>query len=258
MTCGAESVTKRSGASRDGRMLHRPPPLMRIFRPPSAVRSSTITCAGRGGEDGRHQSGGAGADNHNRGLQRLHFITAGRGSLRHTTLPAEEMMRRRILPQSSAAFMVAAATALAVDRCDRRRLAAGRRHGRGGGGVCHDPAARSAEGRASCDARLARAGDSARWRPRSSFCYPLRKLEPGMGCGGSGSASWWRFSSPSTPSGKATVCIAMRRLCAYSPFSRFHSSLRPRPTHRIASPFADAAEVFGGGGPPLSHDGALP
>ena len=41
-----ESVTNRSGAMTEGRMLQRPPPLIRILRPPSAVRSSTTTGAG--------------------------------------------------------------------------------------------------------------------------------------------------------------------------------------------------------------------
>ena len=40
---GEASVTKRSGAGMEGRMLHRPPPLMRIFRPPSAVPSIRTT-----------------------------------------------------------------------------------------------------------------------------------------------------------------------------------------------------------------------
>ncbi len=40
-----ESVTKRDSSTRAGRMLHRPPPLMRIFRPPSAVRSRRSVCA---------------------------------------------------------------------------------------------------------------------------------------------------------------------------------------------------------------------
>ena len=35
------SVTKRFGASTDGSTLHRPPPLMRILRPPPGVRSMT-------------------------------------------------------------------------------------------------------------------------------------------------------------------------------------------------------------------------
>src|SRR5262245_15431186 len=43
MTCAGDSVTKRSGAIEEGRTLQRPPPLMRIFRPPSRVRSSTST-----------------------------------------------------------------------------------------------------------------------------------------------------------------------------------------------------------------------
>ncbi len=34
-----ESVTKRRSSTRAGRMLQRPPPLIRILRPPSAVRS---------------------------------------------------------------------------------------------------------------------------------------------------------------------------------------------------------------------------
>src|ERR1019366_8373970 len=40
-----ESVTNRDSSSRAGRMLHRPPPLMRILRPPSFVRSSRIVSA---------------------------------------------------------------------------------------------------------------------------------------------------------------------------------------------------------------------
>jgi len=40
-----ESVTNRSGASTEGRTLQRPPPLIRIFRPPSAVRSSSSVSA---------------------------------------------------------------------------------------------------------------------------------------------------------------------------------------------------------------------
>ena len=47
MRCAGESVTKRSGARTDGRMLQRPPPLMRIFRPPSGVRSMSRTSAPR-------------------------------------------------------------------------------------------------------------------------------------------------------------------------------------------------------------------
>ena len=39
---GDESVTKREGSSVAGRMLHRPPPLIRIFLPPSGVLSSRI------------------------------------------------------------------------------------------------------------------------------------------------------------------------------------------------------------------------
>ena len=38
-----ESVTKRSGSSAEGRTLQRPPPLMRILRPPSRVRSRRRT-----------------------------------------------------------------------------------------------------------------------------------------------------------------------------------------------------------------------
>ena len=41
--CGGESVTKRSGVATDGNTLHRPPPLMRILRPPSLVRSISVT-----------------------------------------------------------------------------------------------------------------------------------------------------------------------------------------------------------------------
>ena len=43
---GEESVTKRSGASAAGSMLQRPPPLTRILRPPSRVRSSRTTSPG--------------------------------------------------------------------------------------------------------------------------------------------------------------------------------------------------------------------
>ena len=43
MLLGDESVTKRVRSADDGRMLQRPPPLMRIFRPPSCVRSRSIT-----------------------------------------------------------------------------------------------------------------------------------------------------------------------------------------------------------------------
>ena len=43
IVAGEEAVTYRDGSSSDGRMLHRPPPLMRIFRPPSFVRSSSTT-----------------------------------------------------------------------------------------------------------------------------------------------------------------------------------------------------------------------
>ena len=43
--CGDESVTKRDSSSRAGRMLQRPPPLIRILRPPSAVRSTSVVCA---------------------------------------------------------------------------------------------------------------------------------------------------------------------------------------------------------------------
>ena len=61
--CGGESVTKRDSSSRAGRMLQRPPPLIRILRPPSAVRSrSSRLGAGRGGKDRRHRPGRAGAD----------------------------------------------------------------------------------------------------------------------------------------------------------------------------------------------------
>jgi len=40
---GEEAVTKRAGVSWEGSTLQRPPPLMRIFRPPSRVRSSKRT-----------------------------------------------------------------------------------------------------------------------------------------------------------------------------------------------------------------------
>ena len=43
--CGEESVTKRVSSTRAGRMLQRPPPLMRILRPPSRVRSSSSVSA---------------------------------------------------------------------------------------------------------------------------------------------------------------------------------------------------------------------
>ena len=42
---GEESVTKRRSSTREGRMLQRPPPLMRILRPPSLVRSSSSDSA---------------------------------------------------------------------------------------------------------------------------------------------------------------------------------------------------------------------
>ena len=42
---GEESVTKRDSSTRVGRMLQRPPPLMRILRPPSRVRSSSSVSA---------------------------------------------------------------------------------------------------------------------------------------------------------------------------------------------------------------------
>ncbi len=42
---GADSLTKRPGAAVDGSTLQRPPPLMRILRPPSAVRSRSVTAA---------------------------------------------------------------------------------------------------------------------------------------------------------------------------------------------------------------------
>ena len=38
-----ESVTNRVTSSSEGRMLQRPPPLIRIFLPPSTVRSSSST-----------------------------------------------------------------------------------------------------------------------------------------------------------------------------------------------------------------------
>jgi hypothetical protein len=43
--CGGESVTKRSGASTEGSTLQRPPPLIRILRPPSRVLSSSSVSA---------------------------------------------------------------------------------------------------------------------------------------------------------------------------------------------------------------------
>ena len=43
--CGDESVTNRDSSSCAGRMLQRPPPEMRIFRPPSSVRSRSRTSA---------------------------------------------------------------------------------------------------------------------------------------------------------------------------------------------------------------------
>ena len=43
--CAGESVTNRSGASTDGSTLQRPPPLIRILRPPSLVRSIRMTRA---------------------------------------------------------------------------------------------------------------------------------------------------------------------------------------------------------------------
>ncbi len=42
---GDESVTKRCSSTRKGSTLHRPPPLMRILRPPSLQRSMSVTCA---------------------------------------------------------------------------------------------------------------------------------------------------------------------------------------------------------------------
>ena len=42
---GDESVTKRDSSTRIGRTLHRPPPLMRIFFPPSRVRSRRVVSA---------------------------------------------------------------------------------------------------------------------------------------------------------------------------------------------------------------------
>ena len=64
----AQRVGRRVGdearsSTRAGRMLQRPPPLIRIFRPPSAVRSSSSVSAPCGrGEDRGHRSRGAGAD----------------------------------------------------------------------------------------------------------------------------------------------------------------------------------------------------
>src|SRR3954454_2367116 len=40
---GEEPVTKRAGSAAEGRRLYRPPPLTRIFRPPSRVRSRSRT-----------------------------------------------------------------------------------------------------------------------------------------------------------------------------------------------------------------------
>ena len=61
--CGDESVTKRDSSRRAGRMLQRPPPLIRILRPPSFVRSSEQRLrALRRREDRRHRAGRAGAD----------------------------------------------------------------------------------------------------------------------------------------------------------------------------------------------------
>ena len=58
-----ESVTNRDSSIRAGRILHRPPPLMRILRPPSGVRfeEHRIGACGRR-SDGRHRSGCAGTD----------------------------------------------------------------------------------------------------------------------------------------------------------------------------------------------------
>jgi hypothetical protein len=42
---GDDAVTKRSGRATEGSTLQRPPPLIRIFRPPSSVRSSSVTFA---------------------------------------------------------------------------------------------------------------------------------------------------------------------------------------------------------------------
>ena len=42
---GDESVTKRDSSNRSGSTLQRPPPLMRILRPPSFVRSSSVVRA---------------------------------------------------------------------------------------------------------------------------------------------------------------------------------------------------------------------
>jgi hypothetical protein len=44
-SCAGDALTKRSGAATDGSTLQRPPPLMRILRPPSAVFSKTVTRA---------------------------------------------------------------------------------------------------------------------------------------------------------------------------------------------------------------------
>ena len=43
--CGADSVTKRDSSTAVGRTLHRPPPLIKILRPPSLVRSRSCVCA---------------------------------------------------------------------------------------------------------------------------------------------------------------------------------------------------------------------
>jgi len=45
MVFGDESVMKRYSSSRAGNTLQRPPPLMRIFRPPSRVRSMSVVSA---------------------------------------------------------------------------------------------------------------------------------------------------------------------------------------------------------------------
>ena len=44
-SAAVDSLTNRPGAAIDGSTLQRPPPLMRILRPPSAVRSTSVTGA---------------------------------------------------------------------------------------------------------------------------------------------------------------------------------------------------------------------
>ena len=61
--CGGASLTKRDSSRRAGRMLQRPPPLIRILRPPSrrALEEQRVG-AGGGGEDRRHRPGRPRAD----------------------------------------------------------------------------------------------------------------------------------------------------------------------------------------------------